>query len=56
MDNMDGKCPEGARYNRTKQGWMDGATFEDWFSTHLLPILKKRKVKKFLSGIILAHM
>ncbi|KAG5872229.1 hypothetical protein JTB14_002991 [Gonioctena quinquepunctata] len=22
--------PEGAHYNRTKQGWIDGATFEDW--------------------------
>lgn len=23
--------PSGARYNRTKSGWFDGNTFEDWF-------------------------
>ncbi|KAG5884239.1 hypothetical protein JTB14_011728 [Gonioctena quinquepunctata] len=27
--------PEGEHYNRTKQGWIDGATFEDWFLAHL---------------------
>lgn len=42
--------PEGARYNRTKQGWIDGATFEDWFSAHLLPILKKQEGKKVIMG------
>lgn len=42
--------PAGARYNRTKQGWIDGATFEDWFSTHLLPILKKQEVRKVTIG------
>nr|CAH7738146.1 unnamed protein product [Callosobruchus chinensis] len=39
--------PEGARYNRTKQGWIDGATFEDWFSTHLLPAIKKQITDKW---------
>lgn len=33
--------PRGARYNRTKHGWFDGLTFEDWFISQLLPILKK---------------
>lgn len=42
--------PEGARYNRTKQGWIDGATFDDWFSAHLLPILKKQEGKKVVIG------
>lgn len=27
--------PSGARYNRSKQGWINGTMFEDWFSTHL---------------------
>nr|CAH7735048.1 unnamed protein product [Callosobruchus chinensis] len=48
--------PEGARYNRTKQGWIDGATFEDWFSTHLLPVIKNKKVQKLSSGIILVRI
>lgn len=42
--------PEGTRYNRTKQGWIDGSTFEEWFSTHLLPILKKQEGKKVVIG------
>ena len=25
--------PRGTRYNRTKSGWMDVATFENWFET-----------------------
>lgn len=33
--------PRGARYNRTKHGWFDGLTYEDWFVSHMLPILKK---------------
>lgn len=34
--------PEAARYNRTKSGWMDSATFEDWFLNKLMPVLKKK--------------
>lgn len=45
---------EGAYYNRTKQGWIDGAQL--LVSIHLLPILKKQEGKKLLSWIILAHM
>lgn len=33
--------PVGARYNRTKHGWFDDLTFEDWFISHMLPNLKK---------------
>lgn len=29
--------PEGCRYDRTKSGWFDMATFEDWFFSCLLP-------------------
>ncbi|KAJ2945182.1 hypothetical protein O0L34_g9252 [Tuta absoluta] len=42
--------PPGARYNRTKSGWIDTATFEDWFLTHLMPILKKKEGKKVVIG------
>nr|CAH7719079.1 unnamed protein product [Callosobruchus chinensis] len=42
--------PEGVRYNRTKQGWIDGATLEDWFSTHLLPVIKKQEGTKVVIG------
>ena len=42
--------PEGACYNRTKSGWFDEATFEDWFSTLVLPKLRKQEGKKILIG------
>lgn len=42
--------PQGARYNRTRHGWMDGATFEEWFGSHLLPILKQQPGKKVVIG------
>lgn len=38
--------PRGARYNRTKHGWMDGATFEEWFAVHFLPVLTQQPGKK----------
>lgn len=38
--------PVGTRYNRTRHGWIDLPTFEEWFSSHLLPELKKRMGKK----------
>ena len=40
--------PKGARYNRTNSGWMDEATFEDWFFSIMLPKLKKQEGKKVL--------
>ncbi|XP_068084395.1 uncharacterized protein [Anabrus simplex] len=42
--------PTGARYNRTKSGWFDGTTFEDWFNTLLLPELKKKDGRKVIIG------
>lgn len=30
--------PQNAKYNRTKSGWIDAATFEDWFVNHMIPI------------------
>ncbi|XP_047130715.1 uncharacterized protein LOC124810243 [Hydra vulgaris] len=42
--------PHGTRYSRTKHGWLDNATFEEWFTAHLLPILKKQTGKKVLIG------
>jgi hypothetical protein len=42
--------PDGARYNRTKSGWMDSVTFEDWFIRHLLPILKRQEGRKVVIG------
>lgn len=33
--------PKGARYNRTKSGWMDGKVFEDWFMSVILPYFKR---------------
>lgn len=42
--------PNGAGYNRSKSGWMDSITFEDWFMSHLLPILKKKEGRKVVIG------
>ena len=42
--------PKGARYNRTKSGWFDEATFEDWFFNMLLPHAQQQEGKKVLLG------
>jgi hypothetical protein len=38
--------PKGARYNRTKSGWFDAVTFEDWFMSLFLPCLRKQEGQK----------
>ncbi|KAG8232960.1 hypothetical protein J437_LFUL011453 [Ladona fulva] len=40
----------GTRYNRSKHGWIDLAIFEEWFTTHLLPVLKQQSGKKIVVG------
>lgn len=42
--------PPNTRYNRTKSGWFDAVTFEDWFFSQLLPELKKSPGKKVVIG------
>lgn len=42
--------PQGCRYNRTKSGWFDSVTFEDWFFTLLLPKLKRQTGTKVIIG------
>ena len=42
--------PDGTRYNRTKSGWFDGVTFQDWFLHIALPELKKREGPKVMIG------
>lgn len=42
--------PAGTRYNNSASGWFDGAIFENWFETHLLPTLKKLQGKKVMIG------
>lgn len=41
---------EGAFYNRTKSGWFDGPTFEDWFDKIALPYLKNLQGPKVIIG------
>lgn len=38
------------RYNRTNSGWFDSNSFEDWFITLMLPILKKQEGQKAIIG------
>lgn len=33
--------PDGARYNRSKNGWFDTLCFEDWFESHFLRYARK---------------
>ncbi|XP_050300148.1 uncharacterized protein LOC126738753 [Anthonomus grandis grandis] len=38
--------PAGTRYNRSKSGWFDGSSFEDWFMSILLPKIKRSRFEK----------
>lgn len=40
--------PPGTRYNRSKSGWFDTNTFEDWFFSLVLPVLRRQEGKKNL--------
>lgn len=42
--------PPGARYNRSKSGWIDEETFADWFKTVALPWAKSLEGKKVVIG------
>lgn len=42
--------PKQTRYNRSKSGWFDGATFEDWFEFHFLPEVKQEDGPVILIG------
>lgn len=42
--------PQRTRYNRSKSGWFDSLTFEDWFEYLMLPLLKKQNGTKVLIG------
>ncbi|CAH2109325.1 unnamed protein product [Euphydryas editha] len=43
-------APAGTRMAVTKSGWIDAATFEDWFEEQLLPVLQQKEGKKVLLG------
>ncbi|KAJ8911211.1 hypothetical protein NQ315_014923 [Exocentrus adspersus] len=42
--------PANARYNRSKSGWFDAFTFEDWFRTIVLPWARKLPGQKVIIG------
>lgn len=42
--------PPGTRYSCTESGWFDGDSFEDWFFTTSLPVLKRLDGVKALIG------
>ena len=42
--------PPDARYNSTRHGWFDSATFEDWFFTVAFPYLRRNSGPKLLIG------
>ena len=42
--------PRGARFNRTKRGWFDSHTFQDWFKSLFLPAAKKQLGPKVIIG------
>ncbi|XP_055704459.1 uncharacterized protein LOC129802558 [Phlebotomus papatasi] len=43
-------APPSTRFNRTKSGWIDTASFEDWFEFTMLPILCQQPGTKVLIG------
>lgn len=43
-------CSLGTRFNRTASGWLDGATFRDWFLSCFLPHAKRLEGRKALIG------
>lgn len=47
-------CSAGARFARTKHGWIDAETFTDWFETCFLPHARRLDGKKLLLGDNLA--
>lgn len=47
-------CSAGARYNRTRHGWMEAVTFRDWFMNSFLPHAKTLQGKRVLIGDNLA--
>lgn len=42
--------PAQTRYNRSKNGWFEERTFEDWFLSIALPYLKKQPAPRVLIG------
>lgn len=42
--------PKNTKYNRTKSGWFDAATFQDWFERLALPWAKQLPGRKVLIG------
>jgi len=48
--------PEHVRYNRTKSGWFDSMTFEDWFEFSFLTEVKQENGPVVLIVMILNLM
>ncbi|XP_062537934.1 uncharacterized protein LOC134206253 [Armigeres subalbatus] len=51
--------PKGSRYNRTKSGWFDERTYEDWILTVSLPYCKKipnDKPRVLIGDNVASHM
>lgn len=42
--------PPNTRYNSSKSGWFDSSTFEDWFFSIILPVLRRKNGKKVIIG------
>ncbi|CAH2004705.1 unnamed protein product [Acanthoscelides obtectus] len=42
--------PSNTRYNRSKSGWFDANSFEDWFFTTVIPALRREEGKKVIIG------
>jgi len=43
-------CSRGSRYNRTSHGWIDAATFSEWFRSTFLPHAYRLPSRKLLIG------
>lgn len=45
-DTLTINGPSGCRYNRTKSVWFDSQSFEDWFISLTLPVLRRQEGPK----------
>jgi len=50
VDNFDRRWARHARYNRSKSGWFDSMTFEDWFELSFLEGVKYENAQTVLIG------
>ena len=50
LDSWSGGGPKGACFNRSKSGWFDALSFDDWFRSIVLPWARQKEGRKVIIG------